>query len=221
MDETTNGSGSGTSTGSTTSGTSGSQTTTAGGSGANTSSAPSSGTTGGNASNPAGTGSGADNTNTENWTLDSAVAEIRKLRTENAQRRVTEQQNEQRRQSESEHDKLQRQIREATTAREAAERTLATERQTRAIEAAAVGAFVLYPDLFALKYQGVLQTNDKGEFTNLKDVLAHARTAYPKLFSVPSADGGAQSDATPTDPGPGVARMRQAYAHSGKQSQRE
>lgn len=219
MDTTTTGQGPGAPTGPAP-GAPGSQTPTAGGSGSNTSSAPASGTTGGNASNTSGTSPGADTT-TENWTLDSAVAEIRKLRQENAQRRVEQQQSEQRRQSESEHEKLQRQIREATTAREQAEHTLAEERQTRAIEAAAVGAFVVYPDLFALKYRGVLKTNDKGEFTNLKDVLAHARTAYPALFRVPSADGGAQSDGTPADPGPGVARMRAAYAQSSKQAQRE
>lgn len=219
MDTTTTGQGTGAPTGQAP-GASGSQAPTAGGSGTNTPAPQSSGTTGGNATTPPGAVTGAD-LNPENWTLERALGEVRKLRDENAQRRVEQQQSEQRRQSESEHEKLQRQIREATTAREQAEHTLAEERQTRAIEAAAVGAFVVYPDLFALKYRGVLKTNDKGEFTNLKDVLAHARTAYPALFRVPSADGGAQSDGTPADPGPGVARMRAAYAQSSKQAQRE
>lgn len=99
-------------------------------------------------------------------------------------------------------------------------------RDTRdAVIEAATAAGIKNPKLFYNAYQSDIETDDKGKITNLKDVLAVAKTESPELFASAltpegSADGGTgkTGDGAKPEFKGGLDRMAYAYGQSAEKS---
>lgn len=156
-----------------------------------------------------------------------AQAEINRLRQENAQRRNREKALADRLAAHnipldenSETARLSNELAQIRQQQEQSQAQLQQERISRAVTNAASGAYLLYPDLFMAAYGSQVKIDKKtGEPENLKELLTDARKKYPRLFNVPSADGGARSqDGSHTADVYGPSRLRLAYANN-KQEQ--
>lgn len=155
-----------------------------------------------------------------------AQAEINRLRSENAQRRNREKALADRLAAHnipldenSETARLSAELAQIRQQQEQAQAQLQQERISRAVTSAASGAYLLYPDLFMAAYGTQVKIDKKtGEPENLKELLTDARKKYPRLFNVPSADGGARSqDGSHTADVYGPSRLRLAYANNKQQ----
>lgn len=155
-----------------------------------------------------------------------AQAEINRLRSENAQRRNREKALADRlaahnipADENSETARLSAELAQIRQQQEQAQAQLQQERISRAVTSAASGAYLLYPDLFMAAYGAQVKIDKKtGEPENLKELLTDARKKYPRLFNVPSADGGARSqDGSHTADVYGPSRLRLAYANNKQQ----
>lgn len=159
-------------------------------------------------------------------TVAEAQAEITRLRSENAQRRNREKALADRLAAHnipldenSETARLSSELAQIRQQQEQAQAQLQQERISRAVTTAASGAYLLYPDLFMAAYGAQVKIDKKtGEPENLKELLTDARKKYPRLFNVPSADGGARSAGSDQNEHVyGPARLRMAYANNTKQ----
>jgi hypothetical protein len=156
-------------------------------------------------------------------TVSEAQAEINRLRQENAQRRNREKALADRLAAHnipvdenSETARLSAELAQIRQQQEQAQAQLQQERINRAVTSAASGAYLLYPDMFLAAYGAQIKLDKKtGEPENLKDLLADARKKYPRIFNVPSADGGAHNlNGSGNVETYGPSRLRQAYADS-------
>jgi TolA-binding protein len=156
-------------------------------------------------------------------TVAEAEAEIKRLRTESAANRTRAKALADRLAAHnipvdenSETARLSAELAQIRTQQEQAQAQLQQERINRAVTSAASGAYLLYPDMFLAAYGGQIKLDKKtGEPENLKDLIADARKKYPRIFNVPSADGGAHNqNGSGQVEAYGPSRLRQAYANS-------
>jgi hypothetical protein len=156
-------------------------------------------------------------------TVAEAEAEIKRLRTESAASRtranalaarltahnIPVDEN-------SETARLSAELAQIRQQQEQSQAQLQQERINRAVTSAASGAYLLYPDMFLAAYGAQIKLDKKtGEPENLKDLISEARKKYPRIFNVPSADGGAHNqNGSGNVEAYGPSRLRQAYANS-------
>jgi TolA-binding protein len=156
-------------------------------------------------------------------TVAEAEAEIKRLRTENAANRTRAKALADRLSAHnipvdenSETARLSAELAQIRQQQEQSQAQLQQERINRAVTSAATGAYLLYPDMFLAAYGEQIKLDKKtGEPENLKELIADARKKYPRIFNVPSADGGAHNqNGSPNVETFGPSRLRQAYANS-------